>query len=216
MRALASTLITIALNVAYIVDVFRLQLGTAALLVALPFLLANLASVAMLMLSLGSKPIKTDERWSMFFVALLASNLAALLHFSGVELVNPNLVRSVSLAAQLTTIALVPFYVLATLTLGRQLTVVPEARKLITRGPYSLSRHPLYVTYIIWHVLQIGVAQSWVILAVSAVMVALLTIRARGEEALLASAFPAEYAEYRERVGWIGRWSPGFATRSAS
>lgn len=214
MRALTASLITIVLNVAYIADVLRMHLGSAALLVALPFLLSNVASVSMLALSLRTKPIKTDERWLMFFAAVLASNLAAILHFSGVLLVNPDRLPTVSVASQIGIIALLPFYVMATVTLGRQLTVVPEARALITRGPYSVSRHPLYVTYIIWHLLQIGVAQTAVMALIAVVMVVLLAYRARGEEALLASAFPAEYAEYRDRVGWVGRWSPRFLAPS--
>ena len=206
MLSFASSLITIVINLAYVVDVARQHLGLAALLVALPYLLANFTSVLMLTLSLFSKPIKSDQRWSMFFVALLASNLFALLHFMGVELVSPNLNVPISLAGQIATLALIPFYVLSLVTLGRQLTVMPEARKLITRGPYSVSRHPLYVTYIAWHVLLVLVAQTLVVAALSALMIVLLVIRARGEEAVLASAFP-EYAQYRERVGWLGRRS---------
>ncbi len=53
------------------------------------------------------------------------------------------------------------------------------------------------------------------IAALTALMVVLLVIRARSEEALLASAFPTEYAEYRQRVGWVWHWSPKFATPDA-
>jgi protein-S-isoprenylcysteine O-methyltransferase Ste14 len=215
MRSLVSTLITITVSVAYIVDVLRLQLGVTALLIALPYLLANAATVTMLVSSLFSRPVKTDERWSMFFVALVASNAYAVLYFSGIPLLNPDRNQAVSAIGALGTLALVPFYVLAVYTLGSQLTVMPEARKLITRGPYSLSRHPLYVTYIVWFLLQILIAQSLVIVALSGLMVVLLFIRARGEERVLSSAFPDDYAAYRGRVGWLGRWSPRFAEENS-
>ncbi len=216
MLSLVSSLITIAINVAYIVDVVSHRQGSAALLVALPYLLSNLASVTMLTLSVFSKPIKADRRWSMFFISLVASNLFALLYFAGFSLVSPHLIKPLSLAAQIAIMALIPFYVLALVTLGKQLTVMPEARKLITRGPYSVSRHPLYVTYIIWFLLEIAVTQTLVMAALTALMVVLLVIRARSEEDLLASAFPAEYTEYAKRVGWVGRWSPKFAARDAA
>lgn len=206
-RSLASSLITIVVNVAYIADVLRHHLGLAALLVALPYLLSNLASVSMFALSLFSRPIRTDERWSMFAVAIVASNLFVVLHFSGIKLVSPNANVWVSFGAQLAILALVPFYVFAVITLGKQLTVMPEARELITRGPYAISRHPLYVTYVIWYALQIPATQSWVVAGLSAVMTVLLVVRARSEEALLSSTFP-EYADYRERVGWVGHRSP--------
>jgi protein-S-isoprenylcysteine O-methyltransferase Ste14 len=211
MLSLVSSLITIVINVAYIVDVLRHGLSGAALLVALPYLLPNVAPVVLLTASLFSKPIKTDDRWSMFFIALVASNAFAVLHFAGVSLVSPNVNVTISLVGQLATLALVPFYVLAIVTLGKQLTVMPEARKLVTRGPYAVSRHPLYVTYIIWFLLQILVAQSLVIVAMSTLMVVLLVLRARSEETILSSAFPADYQTYCRRVGWVGRWTPRFA-----
>lgn len=215
MLSLVATLITIGVSVVYIVDVVTGGYGVPALIVALPYILANLATVVMLTASLFSKPLKSDRSWWIFFVSLVASNVFAVLHFSGVQLVNPNLNASVSLVAQLASLALVPFYVVAVVTLGKDLTVMPEARDLITRGPYSLSRHPLYVTYIVWFVLEIAIAQTWAVAATTALMVVLLVVRARREEQVLASAFPAEYAEYRSRVGWLGRWTPAFAADDA-
>ncbi len=211
MRSLAATLVTIVINVAYIVDVLLANDGSAALLIALPYLLSNGAAVVMLVASLFSKPIKTDERWTMLVAAVVASNAYAVLYFLGVPLVNPARIPWLAAIGVLGTLALVPMYAAGVWVLGAQLTVVPEARRLVTRWPYSISRHPLYVTYIAMFALQILIAQSLVIVVLSAVMVVLLYIRARAEEQVLAEAFPEEYREYADRVGWVGRWTPAFA-----
>ena len=213
MLSLASSLITIVVNVAYMVDVLRTSLGGTALILALPYLLSNVAPVIMLAASVFSRPIKSDERWGMFFVAFIACNMFALLQFAGITLVSPSRIIWLSAAGILITWAIIPFYVWAVFKLGRQLTVMPEARRLITVGPYRVSRHPLYVTYILWFLLQIAIAQSLVILALATLMTVLLIVRARGEEEIMAAAFPVEYAAYRQRVGWVGRWSPWFASR---
>jgi protein-S-isoprenylcysteine O-methyltransferase Ste14 len=213
-RALTATLLTVGSITAYIVDSLRQNLGTAALFVILPFLLSSLAAAATLVASLTSKPIRVDERWGMLLIAFASSNAGVVLHFVGIDLVNPNRQMAMSIAAQVMSLSLVPFYVLAVLTLGRQMSVAPEARRVITRGPYSVSRHPLYVTYVTQHLLGIGVAQSIAASAISVAAAALFLVRAVAEEALLLQVFPVDYAEYCRRVGWIGRWSPRFAMRA--
>jgi protein-S-isoprenylcysteine O-methyltransferase Ste14 len=204
-----SNLITIVISGAYCVSVVWRNLDTVALLVALPYLLSALAPLIMLVASVFSRPIRTDERWRMFFIALIASNLFAVLHFAGVELVNPHRSLPLAFAATLATFALTPPYVYAVFVLGRQLTVMPEARKLITRGPYSISRHPLYAIYFLWFLLLIAIVQTLVILILAVAMIVLQLLRALAEEALLERTFPEEYAAYRRRVGWIWRWRAG-------
>jgi protein-S-isoprenylcysteine O-methyltransferase Ste14 len=213
MLGFISSVISIIIGLAYSVDVVVNGLGSAALLIALPYVVSNCAASLMIALSLFSKPIKADETWSMFFISLLASNLFAVLYVSGFLLVNPHLNVPVSIAGQLLTLALVPFYTMGVVALGKQMTVMPEARKLVTRGPYSVSRHPLYLTYIVWFALQIAIAQTVAVAVAAVIASALMVVRARREEEILASAFPSEYTEYSERVGWLGRWSPNFATR---
>ena len=84
--------------------------------------------------------------------------------------------------------------------LGRSFAILPEARRLVTTGPYRLSRHPLY--------LGEGVASLGVMLPVFGYAQALLLIlflaaqalRIRWEEQSLAAAFGDQYRVYRRRV----------------
>lgn len=84
--------------------------------------------------------------------------------------------------------------------LGRSFSVVPEARRLVTTGPYALSRHPLYAVEqlaLLGFVLQY--AQPWSTLLFLA-QFALQLVRIRYEERVLTAAFPAEYAAYAART----------------
>jgi protein-S-isoprenylcysteine O-methyltransferase Ste14 len=89
--------------------------------------------------------------------------------------------------------------------LGKSFSIMPEARKLVTGGPYALVRHPLYTVEIITiagTAMQFQAPWSW---AVALVVVALLWVRSHFEEQVLASAYP-EYGEYRARTK---RFIPG-------
>lgn len=89
--------------------------------------------------------------------------------------------------------------------LGKSFSIMPEARKLVTGGPYSLVRHPLYTVEIITILgtaMQFQGPWSW---AIALVVVLLLWIRSHFEEEVLAGAYP-EYREYRARTK---RFIPG-------
>ncbi|MHB1317776.1 MAG: methyltransferase family protein [Anaerolineae bacterium] len=87
----------------------------------------------------------------------------------------------------------------ALLSLGRCLGILPEARGLVTRGPYALVRHPLYLGHIVTTLglvlpaLSVTAALFWL------GTVALQLWRAHYEERALAAAF-AEYDHYRRRT----------------
>ena len=90
--------------------------------------------------------------------------------------------------------------------LGRSFSIMPEARKLVTGGPYAYVRHPLYSVEIITIVgtaLQFTPPWSWVI---ALAVIALLWIRSHYEEQVLQDAYP-EYGAYRARTA---RFIPGF------
>jgi protein-S-isoprenylcysteine O-methyltransferase Ste14 len=80
---------------------------------------------------------------------------------------------------------------------------MPEARKLVTGGPYALARHPLYAAEMFS---VAGTAmlfqQPWAGLLALGVL-ALLTIRSMFEEQVLSEQYP-EYAAYKKRVKRFG------------
>jgi protein-S-isoprenylcysteine O-methyltransferase Ste14 len=89
--------------------------------------------------------------------------------------------------------------------LGTNFSILPEARKLVTGGPYALARHPLYsveIITVLGTAMQFQAPWSW---AIAAVVVALLWIRSHFEEQVLARAYP-EYEEYRVRTKRFIPW----------
>jgi protein-S-isoprenylcysteine O-methyltransferase Ste14 len=87
--------------------------------------------------------------------------------------------------------------------LRRSFSLEPEARTLVTSGPYRLARHPIYTVYLL---INAGILLRHLTVPFGIVLglwVALLLVRVRYEEGVLASAFP-EYPEYSRRVRAFG------------
>jgi protein-S-isoprenylcysteine O-methyltransferase Ste14 len=101
----------------------------------------------------------------------------------------------IGLAASIMSVVTVSF-------LGRSLSIMPEARRLVTRGPYALVRHPLYVCEILGGVASVLIYRSIAVFAIFFCMVALQMLRGRWEERVLQRAFP-DYAAYRARTPFL-------------
>ncbi|HVS48828.1 MAG TPA: isoprenylcysteine carboxylmethyltransferase family protein [Candidatus Dormibacteraeota bacterium] len=84
--------------------------------------------------------------------------------------------------------------------LRRSFSIIPEARRLVTGGPYSLSRHPVYLGEVL---AAIGVnlaTAGWPGALAVIYFIACELLRIRWEEGVLARAFPNEYPTYARRV----------------
>ncbi|MDQ6884050.1 MAG: isoprenylcysteine carboxylmethyltransferase family protein [Candidatus Dormibacteraeota bacterium] len=84
--------------------------------------------------------------------------------------------------------------------LRMRFSIVPEARGLVTVGPYNVSRHPIYLGEI---VAAAGLVLPTLLtphLGVLIAFIALQVARTFYEERVLRKVFPAEYEAYSRRV----------------
>ena len=85
------------------------------------------------------------------------------------------------------------------LTLGRSFSLIPQARKLVTSGPYAIVRHPLYL---VEEAAITGVLLQYTWFAALPFLVLHISVQIRRiqlEEEVLRKAFP-EYATYARRT----------------
>ena len=84
--------------------------------------------------------------------------------------------------------------------LGRSFAILPEARRLVTQGPYSITRNPLYTGEF---VAGIGILLPGFSVFSATVLVVFLTCqlcRIHWEEKALTTAFGSEFELYRARI----------------
>jgi protein-S-isoprenylcysteine O-methyltransferase Ste14 len=163
-------------------------------------LAAILAALAFLLLTVGAtifrfKPIRRAEGWQPRFSAFMGSFLT----LSLIALPPLDAGPAWQATSILTIIVggLLSAWVLT--WLGRSFSVTPQARHLVTAGPYSVVRHPLYLCE---EFTVIGVMMLY--LSPLAVLIVMLQWifqlrRMDNEEHVLRSAFP-EYAAYAGRT----------------
>ena len=95
-------------------------------------------------------------------------------------------------------------YNLTLLVAGKHLRPAPsgmhEDHKLVTKGPFRLIRHPLYVSYILIVAgLSLILLSYWLLIPALCVIVGIYPT-AKAEEKALTEQFGEEYVEYKQRV----------------
>ncbi len=131
-------------------------------------------------------------------VALAGTFLPSLLLMSGTEDIDATLAAG----AGIFLVGGMAYAIWALFTLGRCLSMMPEVRGLVTSGPYSRVRHPLYLGEM---VAMFGVLLPILSPRTVAIFVACCLLqlwRTRYEEETLSAAFP-EYADYRRRTARV-------------
>jgi protein-S-isoprenylcysteine O-methyltransferase Ste14 len=205
-RRIIANVLTIILLILLIVKQvmnYRFDVYYAAFI--LPYLLSNTAALIMLSLSLKNRPKEVFDSGWLFSLCLIAANLPVIVNLSGIDLTTSGEIhmQARSVAAVMS-VSVAPVYIYAILSLGRNLTVLPEANELRMKRIYDYARHPLYSIYIYWYVMQVFLFQSALILVLSVTQISFQIIRARQEEKVLLKNFP-EYADYEKRVWWFGK-----------
>ena len=85
---------------------------------------------------------------------------------------------------------------------GAKHVIVSEDMKLITTGPYSRVRHPMYTGFIAYSITWFLITDHWGVSALFlAAMLFIVFIRTPEEEKALIEQFGDEYRQYMERTG---------------
>jgi protein-S-isoprenylcysteine O-methyltransferase Ste14 len=148
-----------------------------------------------------SQPGMTAGDGGLIGVAVVCAGLAIAgrSHFDGLA-VGALWVRVLGLAVL---VASSVFTLWARFSLGTSWSVAPKVqgdRQLRTRGPYAVTRHPIYtgmLGMLLGATLLSGIGQ-WIVLFPVALIV--FEVKIRMEEHLMVATFPDEYPRYRRRV----------------
>jgi protein-S-isoprenylcysteine O-methyltransferase Ste14 len=81
---------------------------------------------------------------------------------------------------------------------------IREKHELITRGIYSVIRHPMYASQILWSIAQALLLQNWIAGFGSIVaFIPFYFLRVRAEEQLMLEQFGDQYRSYMQKVGGV-------------
>lgn len=143
-------------------------------------------------------PLVRQNDWR----AIIAGFVGGFAPMSIVVLSRADISSSLMLLSTLLTFLGTVASIICILWLGRSFSILPQARALVTTGPYRFVRHPLYLSEIITLFgLMMQFKQPWASIAWLFSAVAQFP-RMHFEEAILRISFP-DYREYERRVPMV-------------
>lgn len=158
--------------------------------------------VLALLLALRRRPRARSRGIYPRVAALFGTNLGvAMVMLPPREIPAPLLMLATALALGGTVLA-----IYAALSLGRSLSMLPEARRLVTGGAYRFVRHPLYLSEAVALLGATLQCLSPLALAIFTIQSLFQLERVSNEERVLASVFP----DYRAYKATTARLVPGF------
>jgi len=81
---------------------------------------------------------------------------------------------------------------------------IRERHELITRGIYSVIRHPMYASLLLWALAQPLLLHNWIAGGLGPIVFPLFYfLRVGPEERMMLDTFGAEYRGYMQRVGGL-------------
>jgi protein-S-isoprenylcysteine O-methyltransferase Ste14 len=162
-----------------------------------------LAYIGLLLLTYWRKPPPRAERHD--WRAVLATALA--IDALGLSAAQPVTQPDATLLALSFTLSgtLLAFW--SAWYLGKSFSLLPQARTLVTTGPYRFVRHPIYLGGLLITAGEVWLRFSPLVIGLNALFVVAQIVRLRYEEEILDRTFP-EYRAYRARTSAL---IPGIA-----
>ena len=114
----------------------------------------------------------------------------------------PDRVRWVGFAASLAVCGFLIWVFKTIGTAGAKYLITFDDMKLVTNGPYSRVRHPMYAGFLLWGITWLLFTDNWAVGgALVGVVVFVVVFRLPDEEKVLTEHFGDEYRRYMARTG---------------